>query len=382
MKTGIIRLPSNSKTTVLKNISGDTARLKSKWSLKPMQLLLPFIALTIGCTNYSPAFSQQSQDNPADRFNYVVDGDFSKQVHIPTYEWISKENPPKAIIFACHGLTLHGKTFEVTGRTFAAHGFYFIAPDMRGFGRCYQDPDNKFSDAKNNRHIVNYEKSTDEFICVAKALKERYPNTPIILLAESSGCSTATRMAATSPETFYSLILSAPAMRLNPLMFIDPKCVLQYTVGFYTHLNSGISMDAFFKDLVSNDPQVVSDALADPLIRKKLHPCELIKTLSEVRHTDKYAKKLKEGIPVLVIQGSDDKCVSPASVTMLAQHIRSEDQTIRWFYSYGHLAFETNHLRSAVVNALMSWFRERQPAYVPALQEMEKEINALGGTVR
>ena len=359
-----------------------TKKIRSKWSLKYGQLLLPLIALTIGCTNNSPAFSQQAQDNPADRFNYVVDGDFSKQAHIPTYEWIPKKTPPKAIIFACHGLTLHGKTFEVTGRIFAAHGFYFIAPDLRGFGRCYHDPENKFSDAKNNRHRVNYEKSTDEFISIAKALKERYPNVPIILLAESLGCSTATRMAATSPETFHSLILSAPAMRLNPMMFIDPKCVLQYTVGFASHLNSGISMDAFFQDLVSNDPQVVKDALADPLIRKKLHPYELIKTLSEVRRTDKYARKLKEGIPVLVIQGSDDKCVSPASVTNLAKQIKSEDQTIRWFYSYGHLAFETDHLRSAIVNALMSWFREGQAAYVPALQEMEKEISALGGTVR
>ncbi len=275
---------------------------------------------------------------PEENFTFVEDGEFSKQVHIPTYEWIPKDPQLKAIIFACHGLTLHGKTFQIAGRTFANNGFYFIAPDMRGFGRCYADPDNKFSCASDNRHYVNYEKSTKEFIALAKLLRQRYPATPLILLGESLGCTMAVRMASESPDLFHSLILSAPAMRLNPMMFINPGGVKDYTIGFATHLRSGISMKSFFKDLVSNDPQVVQDALADPLIRKKLHPYELIKTLGEVKRTRLYARKLKAGIPVLVIQGSDDKCVSPKSVSLLAKDIKSDDQTIRWFHGYGHLS--------------------------------------------
>ncbi len=360
----------------------------SKYLQRTIQTLMPLMVVLVFLANCLPAISQEimtgqeTKISPAQPFNYVVDGDFAKQVHIPTYEWIPTEGQPKGIIFACHGLTLHGKTFEVTGRTFASHGFYFIAPDMRGFGRCYQDPDNKFSDANNNRHYVNYEKSTDDFLALAKLVKERYPNTPIILLAESLGCTMATRLAATSPETFHSLILSAPAMRLNAMMFVDPESVKEYTFGFLTHLNSGISMTGFFKDLVSNDPNVVADALADPLIRKKLHPYELIKTLGEVKRTEKYAKKLKEGIPILIIQGSDDKCVSPSDVTRLVRAIKSDDQTIKWFHAYGHLAFETDHLRAGVVTSLIGWFRERRPGYLPGLAELQKEIGAVGGTVR
>ena len=201
-------------------------------------------------------------------------------------------------------------------------------------------------------------------------------------MGESLGCTTAVRMAAASPETFHSLILSAPAMRLNPLMFINPAGVKDYTLGFATHLKSGISMESFFKDLVSNDPQVVQGALADPLIRKKLHPYELIKTLGEVKRTRLYARKLKEGIPVLVIQGSDDKCVSPRSVSLLAKDIKSEDQTIRWFYAYGHLAFETDYVKAAVVGALLNWFRNHRPEYQTTLAKIQKEIEELGGTVR
>jgi alpha-beta hydrolase superfamily lysophospholipase len=317
-----------------------------------------------------------------EHFTYVEDGEFSQQIHIPTYEWIPKDTPLKGIIFAIHGLTLHGKTFQVTGRTFASHGFYFIAPDMRGFGRCYADPHNKFSDSHNNRHYVNYEKSTEEFLALGKLLHQRYPNVPILLLAESLGCTTAVRMASYSPETFHSLILSAPAMRINPLMFVLPENIEEYTIGFASHLTSGISMNSFFKHLVSNDPQVVQGALDDPLIRKKLHPYELIKTLGEVRRTSGYARNLQKNIPVLVIQGSDDKCVSPGSVSKLAQDIKSDDQTIRWFYSYGHLAFETDHLRAAILVSLISWFRTHNPEYNPGLEEMEKEIVVLGGTVR
>jgi len=37
---------------------------------------------------------------------------------------------------------------------------------------------------------------------------------------------------------------------------------------------------------------------------------------------------------------------------------------------------------AAVVGALISWFRNYRPEYKPALEEMQKEIVALGGTVR
>ncbi len=323
----------------------------------------------------------QSIDQPLQSFNFVEDGDFSKQLHLPTYEWIPKDNNPKGVVFAVHGLTLHGKTFQVTGRAFASRGFYFIAPDMRGFGRCYKDPKNKFSDAHNNRHAVNYKKSTDDLLALAKLVKERYPNIPIILLGESLGCTTAVRIASESPETFHSLILSAPAMRLNPAMFFTPSCVGQYTVGFLSHVNTGISMNSFFKHLVSNDPQVVQEALADPLIRKTLHPRELIRTLIEIKHTAHYAEKIEAGTPILFIQGSDDKCVSPSSVAKLANKIESEDQTIRWFYAYGHLAFETSHLRAAVLDALISWFRSHRPEYKILVDDLQKDITSLGGTV-
>jgi esterase/lipase len=83
-----------------------------------------------------------------------------------------------------------------------------------------------------------------------------------------------------------------------------------------------------------------------------------------------------------MIQGSDDKCVSPQSVSKLAKHIKSEDQTIRWFYAYGHLAFETDHLRAAVLSSLINWFRNYKPEFKPDLERMEQEIVQLGGTVR
>lgn len=320
--------------------------------------------------------------DPSDRFTYVEDGEFSQKVHIPTYEWIPKNQKERGIIFAVHGLTLHGKTFEITGRAFACNGFHVIAPDMRGYGRCYADPHNKFSDEHNNRHFVNYEKSTDDFLSLAKLLHQQYPDEPIILLAESLGCTMALRLASYESGLFHSMILSAPAMRLNPSMFISPDCVKEYSIGFLSHPLKGISMMAFFKHLVSNDEQVVQGALDDPLIRKKLHPYELVKTLGEIGRTSSYARKVSQGMPVLMIQGSDDKCVSPMAVSKLAHGIKSDDQTIRWFYAYGHLAFETSHLRASVLTALINWFKTHEPNFSPVLEEMEKQIVQLGGTLR
>ncbi len=46
------------------------------------------------------------------------------------------------------------------------------------------------------------------------------------------------------------------------------------------------------------------------------------------------------------------------------------------------LAFETDHLRAAVVGALISWFRSHGPQFQTTLAKMQKDIIDLGGTVR
>src|SRR4051794_16863116 len=73
----------------------------------------------------------------ATKYTYIEDGEYTKALNLPTYEWLPTDGKPKAIIFGIHGLTLHGRRYRVLARTMAVNGYGFVALDMRGFGRCY-----------------------------------------------------------------------------------------------------------------------------------------------------------------------------------------------------------------------------------------------------
>jgi len=340
------------------------------------------LASTLMPASIAAELPKASRVPPTERFTYVEDGDFSRELRVPTYEYIPVGVAPKAIILAIHGLTLHGQTFAVLGKAFAANGYYFLSTDMRGFGRCYTDTAGKFCSDGDCRKTVDYERAVEDLAALARKAREKYPNIPLGAMGESLGCTIAIHLAAEHPELVDGLLLSAPAVRVNPAMILTPANIVAGFAGVFIHPRLGISMTTFFKKLVSNDPDVIRDSLADPLIRKHMRVGELLKSDGEVAKTNRLATRLKEGTPLLVVQGSEDKCVVPRAVSRLTKHVNSTDQTIRWFSQYGHLLFETPHLRAATLEALASWVHDHQPEERLRLKDVESEIEALGGTVK
>src|SRR5262249_54310821 len=81
-------------------------------------------------------------------YTFVQDGEPYQQTHMPVYEWIPKDVKPDGMVLAIHGLTLHGKRYEVLAKACACTGTYFVAPDLRGFGLCRADTTNKYERRK------------------------------------------------------------------------------------------------------------------------------------------------------------------------------------------------------------------------------------------
>src|SRR5262249_16148089 len=120
-----------------------------------------------------------------------------------------------------------------------------------------------------------------------------------------------------------------------------------------------LSTEAFVKYLVSNDPNIVNEMLSDPLCRKQMTIADLLQAHRFVGHTLAYAKKIKPGEPVLVIQGSEDRCMVPKAITTLAKDIPSSEQTIKWLHAHGHLLLETSYLKPATVDTLADWMKQQ-----------------------
>ena len=114
-------------------------------------------------------------DSSNERYTFVQDGDLSKQVHLPIYEWRTKKDPPDGMVLAIHGLTLHGLRYEVFGRVCAAENplgsYYVVAPDMRGFGRC-RGKAHTFCEDNDCKNKIDYEKSVQDMGKIAKLMRD------------------------------------------------------------------------------------------------------------------------------------------------------------------------------------------------------------------
>jgi alpha-beta hydrolase superfamily lysophospholipase len=323
--------------------------------------------------------SAESEElNPNDKITYVEDGELSKAIHLPTYEWIPKDSQPVGLLLAVHGLTLHGKRYEIVCKAFAAGGFYTCAFDMRGFGRCYSDEQQKFWAAADSIRRVNYTKTSSDMVRLASGIKQRYPNLPLFLMGESLGTTLCIKLAAEHPELVDGLILSGPTAKVHPLMFVHPKVIAACTAGYFMHPRFQVNTDAFVKYLVSNDPDVIKEMLDDPLCRKGLSVSELLKTDKLVSKTLSYARRIKLNEPVLILQGSEDRCMVPRAVTELAKDIPSSDQTLRWLHEHGHLLLETAYLSPATVDALANWMQQHNASHIQINKKIQTEILQLG----
>lgn len=316
--------------------------------------------------------------DPNDRIVYIEDGQLCKDFHLPTYEWLPKNREPIGALLAIHGLTLHGKQYEVVCKAFAASGFYTCAFDMRGFGRCYADKEHSFCIPGDCKKHVDYEKTYADVVKLATAVKQRYPDKPLYAMGESLGTSLCLKLAAKHPQLVDGLILSSPTVKINPLMFVHPKVIFACTFGYFMEPRFQANTDAFVKNLVSNDQDVVNEMVNDPLCRKGLEIKELLRTDRFVLKTLSYARKIKHNEPVLVIQGSEDKCMVPSAITKLARAIPSSDQTLRWLHAHGHILLETDYLRPATVDAITTWLYQHNAEHAQRAKKIEDDLAKLG----
>src|ERR1700733_4366499 len=159
--------------------------------LKILALVLTLLLFTSGIA--------WADDHQPDRYTFVQDGEISKKVHLPTYEWLTKKIPPDGMVLAIHGLTLHGLRYDIVARAFAADNplgsYYVLAPDMRGFGRN-RNNEHTFCEGKDCKKKVDYKKSVDDLCTIAKLMREKYPGAPLYLMGESLGSSMCLAIAA------------------------------------------------------------------------------------------------------------------------------------------------------------------------------------------
>ena len=262
----------------------------------------------------------------------------------PIYMWQDDTKKPRGLVVAIHGLSMHGGVYDALARDFASQGFIVFAPDLRGYGR-WQKTGHRGS-AK-----IDYDKSYKDCKEIVKSARAHYPNLPLFCLGESLGAGLAMHVAVDCPDQVDGLILSSPALQRRA--FVGP--VMSEIPGFLTRPMRKIDLKPYIKKYSSEDPQIVEATLNDPLVTKKLTAWELATSFHYIRPNLDYARRIPANMPVLVIQGTDDRILRTSAVNKLLARTKCTDQTVCWFNDRGHVLLETSFLKKDTLHAVDNW---------------------------
>ena len=291
----------------------------------------------------------------------------SCELDLPLYEWSDPMIKPKAMVVAIHGMAMHGGSFDALGKSLAAQGFFVVAPDLRGYGRCYR-VSNRYPEKAN----LSYQKSFDDLVRLTEKLRSNHPDLPVFIIGESLGAALALQLAGRRPDLISGLVLSSPAIKRRLIML--PKTFLQAPV-LVANPGRQLDLKPYIKYCASDDPRVVQEIMDDPLSRKTMSTRELLASLAAMKATLPYIKEIPPSIPVLIIQGSADRALKANAVVILLSRLKSTDQTVKWFPHRGHVLIETAFLRPPTLEVVEGWLLQHTRTFESAGQKVREAIS-------
>lgn len=317
------------------------------------------------------------------------------------YQWKDTGVKPKAVALAVHGLVLHGGVYDKMARELASQGFVVVAPDLRGYGRWCPDKPSRhgctarldnaavvplddsppqqaveeaWPSCKNSlvkRSKISYNKSYGDLKELVKSIRNQYPALPLYVIGESLGAGMAMHLAADMPQSIDGLVLSSPAIKRR--MYMEPRMVMDLT-AMMMRPSKQIDLVPYIKRFASEDPDVVCTALQDPLVRKRLTVVDLLKTSQLIKGNIKYANRIPDSMPVLIIQGDRDRMLKSNGVVTLLDHLKSQDQTVKWLSGKGHLLLETPHIMPETMATVSNWLSDHVQQAAPRKAGLDSEI--------
>lgn len=310
-----------------------TSLLAALFALLPLSSINPALAEVV------------REDQP--KLNF--DGSKANADKFPFYVWKDSDPHfrPKAVAIAVHGLAMHGRVYERLAGELVAQGIQVYAPDMRGYGQW------QFGEEKGR--TVSYKDSLEDLKALIKAVRAEHPGLPLYLIGESMGAGFSMRAAEALPDEVDGLILSSPALKRRT--YVGPELVKDMA-SIVANPGHEVDLVPYMKKLASEDSKIVDETIHDPYVRKSLSCKDLIKSFRVISSNMDHAKGVSEHVPVLIIQGDQDRLLKHTAVVSLVTKLRSKDQTLRWMRGKGHLLIETSYIDPGTMSAIRTWLSE------------------------
>jgi alpha-beta hydrolase superfamily lysophospholipase len=250
---------------------------------------------------------------------------------------------PKAILLVVHGIAEHSGRYMNLVNYFVPKGYAVYSFDLRGHGK---------SDGKRS-YIERFSYYIDDLQTFFNLVRTENPNTKIFMVGHSMGSTISIDYALEHQSELQGLIISGTTLKLGSS--ISKTAILMAKILSVLMPKMGVS--ALDPGGISRDPAVVAAYVNDPLnYTGKLSArfgVELLKTMEALQ------SGLSEiNLPILIMQGSQDRISDPSSSKLLFDGVGSKDKTMKIYEGFYHEIFNDPE-RQQVFSDMEAWLKTR-----------------------
>lgn len=261
-----------------------------------------------------------------------------------TQRWTPVQDATATVLLV-HGYAEHCGRYDHVAEAFVKRGAAVYAYDQRGHGR---------SEGR-RAYVDRFEQYLTDLRSVRAHVAARTPRRPLFLFGHSMGGLAGLLHALEHPDGLRGLLLSAPALEVNPDLGTWLRPVAQVVGRFFPTVPTVRGPDG----AISRDPTVVEAADADPL---NYHGRTLARTGAELLRAGRAARERLHELdtPFLVIHGTADPLATPAWSKRLYERAAAPDKTLRLYDGLYHETFNEPE-RAPVLRDLGAWLGARLP---------------------
>ena len=278
------------------------------------------------------------------RFLTASDG-----VNLHYLRWSSGRSPPWAAIIFLHGIASHAGWFGETAADLNSQGVAVYGPDRRGSGRS----------GGPRGHLERYRRALDDVEEMVRLVSSEHRTTPIFLAASSWAAKLAVVYTAQRPGSVTGLLLLGPG--LLPRVNLSPARQLFVVVGHLVAPTARLPIP-LTPELYTANPPYVDFIRGDRLRLLEATTRFFWETARLDRQRARASARLD--LPLLVLQGEDDKMMDVTKTRRWFSRLGVEDKTYLAYPGAGHtLDFEPD--RSRYLADLVGWLSARVPSGSP-----------------
>ncbi len=254
------------------------------------------------------------------------------------------EGECKAILLIVHGLAEHSGRYMNVVNHFVPLGYAVYGLDHIGHGK-----------SEGTRvYVQRFSDYTDTLKIYFDMVRGWHSNQPIFLVGHSMGGLIGAIYLLEHQHELAGAVLSGPLVQMAG----DISPVVVFMGKLLSALAPKAGLMALVAQGISRDPAVVQAYVNDPLVYTGKITARLAGEL--VATTQRLAAEAARiTLPLLIVQGSEDKLVDPVGAQVLYDKISSPDKTLKIYEGFYHEVFNEPE-RAQVLGDVATWLEKHR----------------------